>query len=224
VKVPPPHEDWHLLLAWAYVVAVVGFVITALIIFVRADRARRSEPDKCAGVREPDTADTEDDIYQRAEPYAYRIKAILQMIIAVVAVCVVGWQFLHVWPKGAGQPTNLLLNGIGVGLAASAVVELAYTLFTAGPDEALDPLMLGLSATILIELGRPDPLTAGRAAALLLLGVLLAVLFTVRLFLAENHHSKHPQVWWIGRRSRRSGNRVGIRRRRSAGGGGHGRA
>ena len=50
------------------------------------------------------------------------------------------------------RSTKLILGGTGVGLAAAAALELAYTLFTPGPDEALDPLMLGLSATILLKL------------------------------------------------------------------------
>ena len=46
-----------------------------------------------------------------------------------------------------------VLNLTGDALAAAAAVELVYTLFTKGPDEALDPLMLGLSAAALLSLG-----------------------------------------------------------------------
>ena len=143
------------------------------------------------------------DLYDQIEPYARMVKTAVQMIIGVLAVAVIGWQLLHVWPDTPKEATALLLDGIGVGLAAAAVVELAYTLFTQGPDEALDPLMLGLSATLLIELGKLDELSLGRAGALLLLGSLLTVLFAIRLFLAERRHSDPvPQIWWI-RPSRR---------------------
>jgi hypothetical protein len=80
------------------------------------------------------------------------------------------------------------------------VVELAYTLFTDGPDEALDPLMLGVSAALLIQLGGLTlEVPFQQAAGLLVLGVLLAVLFATRLMLAERHDSKSPRIWWIKR-------------------------
>lgn len=73
------------------------------------------------------------------------------------------------------DPTTLILNGISIGLAAAAALELAYTLFTPGPDEALDPLMLALSATLLLKLTQlTSPVSMGEAVALLLLGLLLA--------------------------------------------------
>lgn len=111
------------------------------------------------GVPVANSADSAGDrsVYDAVQGYAYLVKAILQMLIGVVAVAIVGWKFLHHPPPiraAQGETgTSLLLDGIGVGLAAAAVVELAYTLFTSGPDEALDPLMLGLSAALLIQLG-----------------------------------------------------------------------
>jgi len=128
------------------------------------------------------------------------------MVIGLIAVCAVAWHVLVSWPDiTTGQATRLLLDGIGVGLAAAAVVELAYTLFTEGPDEALDPLMLGLSATILIELGRfGDDASPRRAGALLLLALLLVLLFATRLFLAERHDVESGKdhtwsIWWLRR-------------------------
>jgi hypothetical protein len=167
------------------VVAVVSAVVS-LLGAVSAERDEEANTQRDA------------DIYDVVEPFAHRIKAIFQMVIAIVAVCVVGWQFLNSFPTRT-EATTLLLDGIGIGLAAAAVVELAYTLFTSGPDEALDPLMLGLSAAILIELGRLHELTVGKAGALLLLGVLLAILFAARLFLAERHGGSHPKPWWANR-------------------------
>jgi hypothetical protein len=144
-------------------------------------------------------------VYETVQGYAHLVKAILQMLIGVVAVAIVGWKFLHDAPPLRAAPgeetaTSLLLDGIGVGLAAAAVVELAYTLFTEGPDEALDPLMLGVSAALLIQLGGLNlGVSFNQAAGLLALGVLLAVLFVTRLMLAERHEDKAPKVWWIRR-------------------------
>jgi hypothetical protein len=117
------------------------------------------------------------------------------MVIGVTTVAVVGWRFLYIPNVDAA---TLILRGIGVGLAAAAAVELAYTLFTPGPDEALDPLMLGLSATILFKLAAIDgPVSLANAGAFLLLGVLLAVLFVTRLLLAERAKGDRPNIWWI---------------------------
>jgi ABC-type uncharacterized transport system permease subunit len=118
------------------------------------------------------------------------------MLVGVIAVCVVGWQFLFFSVK---DPTTLILNGISIGLAAAAALELAYTLFTPGPDEALDPLMLALSATLLLKLTQlSSSVSMGEAVALLLLGLLLAILFATRLMLAErDEEDERPKIWWV---------------------------
>ena len=216
----------HRILAWIYVVAVLLVVGAALVrhrYSIRWERQSgaptRRWPLVVTRPRLQPKAETETirsngtveggsspldrgaSPYDFAEPFAHRIKAIFQMIIAIAAVCVVGWQFFDTFPARA-EAAKLLLDGIGVGLAAAAVVELAYTLFTSGPDEALDPLMLGLSAAILIELGKLSELTVAKAGALLLLGVLLAVLFATRLMLAERHGGSRPTIWWVNRTRR----------------------
>jgi hypothetical protein len=130
--------------------------------------------------------------YQVSQSAAENLKAILQMAIGVITICVVGWRFLYTPDTGLAK---LILEGTGVGLAAAAALELAYTLFTPGPDEALDPLMLALSATILLKLSETS-ISLANAGAFLLLGVLLAVLFATRLMLAERAEGD-PRIWWI---------------------------
>jgi hypothetical protein len=50
----------------------------------------------------------------------------------------------------------------------------------------------------LIQLGAlPSDLTFNHAVALLILGVLLAMLFATRLMLSERHESRDPNVWWV---------------------------
>jgi hypothetical protein len=209
----------HLFLAWAYVIIVLASIgglaywrwaeiknLATSVETLRSDGAEeaqlpRSGPGSRIVARGADSPQT---LYSIFEPYASMVKAAIQMAIAIIAVCVVGWQFLHSWPATTAGATALLLDGIGVGLAAAAVVELAYTLFTPGPDEALDPLMLGVSATLLIQLGKPDVVTVQRAGAFLLLGLLLAVLFAVRLLLAERRSSEdRPRVWWVSNFSKK---------------------
>jgi len=67
-----------------------------------------------------------------------------------------------------------LFAGIGLTLAAATAVELTYTLFTHGPDEAIDPILLGLAAALLISLGNVTEFRLGQAAAAVLYVLALA--------------------------------------------------
>lgn len=136
-----------------------------------------------------------------------KLKRYGQVVIGMVTI---GGLAVSAVENGAGwstsEATEQLLGGIGLGLAASAVIELAYTLSTPGPDEVLDPLMLGLASSMLLVVGGIDTrsLTLAKATALLVLGVLLALLFAVRLLLAEVHEAEGDRetkvVWWSARR------------------------
>jgi hypothetical protein len=143
-------------------------------------------------------------VYYGRKQWAYEIKAGLQMVVGLVTLgsLVVSFAGKLGDPGSSREVTTELLGGIGVGLAAAAVIDLAYTLFTPGPDEALDPLMLGLAATMLVLIGGLDDkhLSLSRAAGLLVLGILLAVLFATRLWLAETEDDEEPEVWWVRRR------------------------
>jgi hypothetical protein len=104
---------------------------------------------------------------------------------------------------------------IADGLAAAALIELAYTLFTPEPDEALNPIMLGLSAALLLQVARVGSFKVEEAGAALLYVTALASLFGLRLFLKwseyksseRNGHSEEdsrspvrsrPSIWlWI---------------------------
>jgi len=78
-----------------------------------------------------------------------------------------------------------VLNLTGDALAAAAAVELVYTLFTKGPDEALDPLMLGLSAAALLSLGSVTGFKVSDGVTLILYSAALAILFIIKKYLAE---------------------------------------
>jgi hypothetical protein len=140
-------------------------------------------------------------VYYYLEALAYEAKAAAQMLVGVTTVGWVAVSFVQKidHPVGSVGATEELLGGIGVGLAVAAVIDLAYTLFTPGPDEALDPLMLGLAATMLVIVGGLDKndFTLSKAASLLLLGLLLAVLFVIRLMLADTDSDDEPKVWWV---------------------------
>lgn len=116
-------------------------------------------------------------LYQWLRPWAHTAKTALQMIIGVAAAVVIVRSAM----QHDGFPdVAATTDKIAAALAVSAAIELAYTLFTPGPDEAIDPLMLGLSSGLLIISAklheRPVPLGVA-----LLLGVVgLGVLFAIR--------------------------------------------
>lgn len=126
-------------------------------------------------------------LYSLFSPGAYFAKVALQMLIGlgtVVALCLVlsatfSHHYRHVehFYTHAGHTSILVITA---GLAAAAAVELAYTLFTPGPDEALDPLMLGLSAGILLLVTR-DGIRVGWQFLGIIVGVIaLGALFHIR--------------------------------------------
>ena len=136
-------------------------------------------------------------IYIIAEPYAENFKAALQMIIGFGLTVLLTLKLIHhlleylfLVPAYQGmlafardtflskyvyhQPTIAI---VGFALAYSTAVELAYTLFTSGPDEAINPLILGLSATILIILSNTTNFDVNKAVGFTLLVAVLAGLF-----------------------------------------------
>lgn len=120
------------------------------------------------------------DLYHVADPPAQWIKALVQMLIGVgtvIALIVLIW-FPHIRNGGVAE---FALRIVAIGLALAAVVELTYTLFTDGPDEALDPLILGLSSFLLLKISDPKTgLTLGNAGTIILFIAALAALFIVR--------------------------------------------
>ncbi len=127
-------------------------------------------------------------LYHKAKPWAYGIKVFLQMIVGVGAVIDIAW---HVEQsvsthKGAAPFFPSITTSVTVvasALAVAAAIELAYTLFTPGPDETLEPLMLGLSSGILFLITENDDKNLSPPAqfSAVLLGVLaMGVLFFIR--------------------------------------------
>ncbi len=157
------------------------------------------------------STDPSDHVYGWIAPKARIVKSVLQMSIGAWAVF---WLLGYFWnsrrhltcPSGSTfcYPIPLASHVFALiadALAAAAVVELAYTLFTPGPDEALDPLMLGLSAALLFLLSKLQNFHTGEAVAALLYATTLGILFLVRLFLATDAE-RESLPWWYPRRLR----------------------
>jgi hypothetical protein len=120
------------------------------------------------------------ELYKVADPRAEWIKAVVQMLIGVATVLTIA---VVVWIPSFRSIgiAELALRIVAIGLALAAVVELTYTLFTDGPDEALNPLILGLSSFILIKLSAPKTeLTMSNTGAIALLIVALGILFILQ--------------------------------------------
>jgi hypothetical protein len=114
--------------------------------------------------------------YIKWEPYAYWTKATLQMLISIIAI---GFLLVRLVGHSLSTPEDIFAL-ISYALAAAAVVELAYALFTPGPDEALDPITLGLSALLLLQFARVEEFDYKEAIAALLYVLALGLLFGIR--------------------------------------------
>jgi hypothetical protein len=94
-------------------------------------------------------------LYERWQSQAESLKVIGQMVvglltvIGVVAAVIIESVYPTTASEAAENVTAEVFAVTAAGLAAAAALELAYTLFTPGPDEALNPLLLGVSSTFL---------------------------------------------------------------------------
>jgi hypothetical protein len=91
-------------------------------------------------------------LYECLKEPAQGVKVLLQMIVgttgSIIVLVVVLRDIIH-GGMSATDVAHHVLAIIAASLAVAASLELAYTLFTPGPDEAVDPLMLSLSAVFL---------------------------------------------------------------------------
>jgi DNA-binding XRE family transcriptional regulator len=128
---------------------------------------------------------TGEDLYNTVQPTAEAIKGAIQMGIGITVVIIFGLQWYS--HRVQFNIPHSALAFVGYGLAVSAAVELAYTFFTKGPDEALDPLILGVSSFALISLSGIDRpiLTLSNAIPASLFALTILLLFFARRFLLQ---------------------------------------
>ncbi len=77
-------------------------------------------------------------------------------------------------------------------MAYSAGIELAYTLFTEGPDEAVEPLIMGLAAAMLFAFSQIDKIDIRDASGALIFVTALAGLFLVRHYFVQPEDEDQP--------------------------------
>jgi hypothetical protein len=133
-----------------------------------------------------------DRIYDHVEAPAGTLRALIQMVIGVSAFVLAAVSLIAQFKRHT--PTEYLADNaliadladtaltiVGVALGVSAVIELAYTLFTHALDEAIDPVILGIAAFILIKISKEEPtLEVKYTLPILLLAGAILVLFLAR--------------------------------------------
>lgn len=126
---------------------------------------------------------------ENAENLAFNIKFIAQMFIGFIVFIVLVWhaavEFFEVFTTGSSNIIDLhyTFKILSYGLGISAGIEMAFMLFTEGPDEAVEPIILGLSSTILyalsvLDIEKTDLMQF--SVFLLSIGLLIGGLFYVR--------------------------------------------
>lgn len=83
-----------------------------------------------------------------------------------------------------------ILEMVSIGLAAATALELAYMLFTPGPDEAIQPVMMGIASFVLYALSTFSPDTSG----VQLIGIALLVLCIPVLFWTKQQFEKSRET------------------------------
>jgi hypothetical protein len=123
------------------------------------------------------------------------VKIILQMLIGIGIIALLIFKLYYILTDG-GFPNLLHIESIlklptleivSRGLAYSAGVELAYMLFTPGPDEAIEPLILGLAAALLLSISKIKDPNIYLALEIALYVLVLTSLFFLRGFFTGNN-------------------------------------
>ncbi len=110
------------------------------------------------------------------------------VIIVYIAIYAIEFIIPH---KSQNPLTDVsILTIVGVALAISTAFELAYTLFTDGPDEAVNPVITGIAAGILLLISPRLDFNGAGAIAVLIFA--LVVLFILKEFFIEKKN-------WIDR-------------------------
>ena len=200
----------------AIVSAILGLIVLVRVVFRFHEETRRTSPSGTSG-----NAPAQEDGYPPdVQRIARKIKAVLQMAIGLYALGWLAWAFYLSYNIQNCAPSpntlhnvsqqlcyfipsaSLIFKIIADALAAATAVQLVFTLFTPGPDEALDPALLALAAALLLQLGKVEKFSLEDGAAIVLYSAALGILFLVRVFLAPDE-DKPPTLWWWKARRKR---------------------
>jgi hypothetical protein len=142
--------------------------------------------------RTPETPKKEHRLYAKWRDHAKYAKIVLQFWIGIGLVLLLLIKLfctLAHWHCDAPLIHQLVdlktLELVANALEYSAGIELAYTLFTEGPDEAVEPVIMGLAAAMLLWISKVDTINILAACASLVFVIALAGLFLVRHYFVE---------------------------------------
>jgi hypothetical protein len=125
-------------------------------------------------------------LYDKWGDTAETCKIVLQMFIGFDIVILLGVKLFLQITQAHGpailRPLGSIhtLTIVGYALQFSAGIELAYMLFTPGPDEAIEPLIFGLAATALTVISDGNNAIYKSALLVLVLVASVGFLFWVR--------------------------------------------
>ena len=127
-------------------------------------------------------------LYSIAEPKAKKIKILIQMAIGIgVAFLIVIEMISLIYPEVRNivpPKINILISKnilemVSLGLGAATAIELAYMLFTDGPDEAVDPLIMGIASFVLAQLSDSN-FEIQKGIGIFFIVILIPILFIVK--------------------------------------------
>lgn len=135
------------------------------------------------------TDSNENIAYRAFGPIAELLKTLIQMIIGIALVVTLAVKFInhyyfffHIenfkFINHLHQLTTLTI--VSKALAYSTGVELAYMLFTPGPDEAIEPLITGTASALLYFISNNNILELQSAISTLLFIFVIICLFAIR--------------------------------------------
>jgi hypothetical protein len=119
-------------------------------------------------------------VFDKAEPRAKVAKTVLEMLVGVVVVCGVLARAATDLVRLKAPDDAVIFHIVAGGLAVVAAIELAYTLFTPGPDEVIDPLLLGLSSALLFQISKMKSFDWSSGLAAVLFVAAIGGLFAIR--------------------------------------------
>lgn len=146
-----------------------------------------SVPNRWAESPEHETGEAAVDarVYGAAKANMQVLKILLQQLIGLAIIALLAIKtVLELCPKlDIFKESDLeavlvhtgYLKVVGSALSVSAGVELAYMLFTPGPDEAVEPLILGVAGAVLLAVSEDHINFAGSAWLVALLAGLIAI-------------------------------------------------
>jgi hypothetical protein len=128
------------------------------------------------------------------------VKIILQFLIGIgLALLLLAKLFylLIQWHGAAPRIQQLValppLELTAIALAYSSGFELAYTLFTAGPDEAVEPVIMGLAAAMLLGFSKLERIDVLAGCGAVVFVIALAGLFFVRQYFLQSPDFVQPE-------------------------------